>query len=167
MRTLLLLLLLPACMATPPATCDAPGTQVATPKAAGCIAIDQGRLLMVRNTGGWTIPAGYIDAGESSSQAAVRETLEEAGVTVMAGLPLCAVVESGFVAHVCATPDTLPTPRPDGSETTDARWFTPDDLRALPASELRFPAQREQWLQAMQGAAAAQKRLESGAPAPE
>lgn len=164
---ILALLLLSACMANAPRTCDPPGTQVAAPRAAGCITIDEGRLLMVRNTAGWTIPAGYVDAGETTAEAAIRETQEEAGVTVVAGPPLCAVASAGFVAHVCATRQTLPPPRPDGSETTDARWLTSAELQALPASELRFPEQRAQWLQALQGAAAAQHRLEQGTAPPQ
>lgn len=49
---------------------------------------DRGQLLMLRraNTGyedgKWTVPAGHIDAGESASQAACREAMEELGILV-------------------------------------------------------------------------------------
>jgi len=171
MRTPLLLLLalspLAGCMVsgTAPATCDPPGTQISAPTAAGCVAVDQGKLLMVRDATGWTIPAGRMEAGESSADAAARETREEAGVEVMAGPPVCAVVKNDFVAHACVTQGTLPTPTA-GSEVSAARWVSAQELQAMSPTELRYPAQRPTWLAIMQGAAAAQERLESGGSAP-
>jgi 8-oxo-dGTP pyrophosphatase MutT (NUDIX family) len=53
--------------------------------AAGVLAVDgQGRLLLQRrrDTGQWAIPMGKQELGETPSQCAVRETLEETGVTV-------------------------------------------------------------------------------------
>jgi 8-oxo-dGTP diphosphatase len=43
-----------------------------------------GRMLLVRrcDTGGWELPGGHVDPGESASDAAVRETAEESGITV-------------------------------------------------------------------------------------
>jgi ADP-ribose pyrophosphatase YjhB (NUDIX family) len=45
-----------------------------------------GRLLMVRERrdGGWTMPGGWADVGDLPSEAAERETLEEAGFRVKA-----------------------------------------------------------------------------------
>ena len=34
------------------------------------------------DTGDWELPSGHVDAGESASEAAVRETAEESGITV-------------------------------------------------------------------------------------
>lgn len=44
---------------------------------------EQGRILMIRRTdnGNWAVPGGAIDLGESMTQAAVRETVEETGIT--------------------------------------------------------------------------------------
>jgi ADP-ribose pyrophosphatase YjhB (NUDIX family) len=44
---------------------------------------DAGQLLLIRRTdnGNWALPGGAMDIGESISEAAVRETLEETGVT--------------------------------------------------------------------------------------
>jgi 8-oxo-dGTP pyrophosphatase MutT (NUDIX family) len=53
--------------------------------AAGVLAVDaQGRLLLQRrrDTGQWAIPMGKQEIGETVAQCAVRETLEETGVTV-------------------------------------------------------------------------------------
>jgi ADP-ribose pyrophosphatase YjhB (NUDIX family) len=49
----------------------------------GCIAEWQGRILLCRRAieprlGRWTLPAGFMENGESTEQAARRETLEEA-----------------------------------------------------------------------------------------
>ncbi|MGD2058611.1 MAG: NUDIX hydrolase N-terminal domain-containing protein [Anaerolineales bacterium] len=47
---------------------------------------DQDSLLMVREVmdGGWTLPGGWADVGESPSLATEREVLEEAGLEVKA-----------------------------------------------------------------------------------
>lgn len=167
MRALLVLPLLSlgGCTTSTDAACEAPGTQVAVARSAGCLTIDEDRLLLVRTSDGWAIPGGSVESGESSDVAAVRETLEESGVGVVAGPAACAVPSKGFVAHVCvATGDT--TPHPDGLEVSEARWFDADALRALPARDLRYPGQVAAYLAAIEGAVNARKALQSGAPAP-
>lgn len=57
-----------------------------TPIAAAVVVHDR-RLLLIRRrvaegSLSWTLPSGKVEAGESPQQAAVREALEEAGVTV-------------------------------------------------------------------------------------
>ncbi|QMU69161.1 NUDIX hydrolase [Streptacidiphilus sp. P02-A3a] len=59
------------------------------PGIAAAIVTDAGRVLMVRRRVSegqlsWQFPAGEIEGGESSEQAAVRETQEETGLTVKA-----------------------------------------------------------------------------------
>lgn len=63
-------------------TTDQPGISAA-------IIVDGGRVLMVRRRVKegelmWQFPAGAIEEGETVEQAAVRETLEETGLTVEA-----------------------------------------------------------------------------------
>jgi ADP-ribose pyrophosphatase YjhB (NUDIX family) len=43
------------------------------------------RILLVKEPGegGWSLPGGWADVGESPSEAAVRETLEESGYRVL------------------------------------------------------------------------------------
>lgn len=43
-----------------------------------------GRILLVREPadGGWSVPGGWADVGESPAEAAARETLEESGYRV-------------------------------------------------------------------------------------
>jgi ADP-ribose pyrophosphatase YjhB (NUDIX family) len=58
------------------------------PKVAAAVLIEQaGRVLLVRRAvnpqkGLWTLPAGFIDAGEDPARAAQRECLEETGLNV-------------------------------------------------------------------------------------
>jgi ADP-ribose pyrophosphatase YjhB (NUDIX family) len=58
----------------------------------GSIPEFEGRLLLCRRAiepryGYWTLPAGFMENGESTAQAALRETLEEAGAQVELGAP--------------------------------------------------------------------------------
>jgi len=57
------------------------------PGISAAIIVDHGRVLMVRRRIKegelmWQFPAGGIESGETAEQAAVRETLEETGLTV-------------------------------------------------------------------------------------
>ena len=56
----------------------------------GCLPELDGRLLLCRRAiepryGYWTLPAGFMENGESVGQGALRETLEEAGARVELG----------------------------------------------------------------------------------
>jgi 8-oxo-dGTP diphosphatase len=56
----------------------------------GAIIIDRDRVVLVKRArapllGEWSIPGGMVEVGETLRQAAVRETLEETGLTVDAG----------------------------------------------------------------------------------
>ncbi|HEU5248154.1 MAG TPA: NUDIX hydrolase [Candidatus Udaeobacter sp.] len=47
--------------------------------------ISEDKILLVKERGdGWTLPGGWVDPGESPSEAAVRETKEESGYDVNA-----------------------------------------------------------------------------------
>ncbi|MFZ2267851.1 MAG: NUDIX hydrolase [Azonexus sp.] len=67
----------------------------------GCIASWEGRLLFCRRAieprlGFWTLPAGFMENGETTAAAAVRETAEEAGANVIIDAPFAMV----SIAHI-------------------------------------------------------------------
>lgn len=124
---------------------EAPVATVVTPSVFVAVREEQGRLLLVRrcDSGGWELPGGRVDVGESAVEAAVRETAEEAGlrvrITGLVGLftdPAHIVEATGgeirqqFVVcfHGWAV---WGRPHHDGREIADAAWFDPADVEAL------------------------------------
>ncbi len=78
--------------------CPACGTiHYQNPKiVAGCVPEHEGRILLCRRAieprcGFWTIPAGFMENGETTQQAAQRESLEEACAQVEVGSLLAIV----------------------------------------------------------------------------
>lgn len=64
-------------------------TDTSQPTIAAAVIVHDGRLLLVRRrvkegSLSWQFPAGGIEEGEDSTDAAVRETLEETGLVVKA-----------------------------------------------------------------------------------
>src|SRR5215469_12735351 len=67
----------------------APKANSLVPSANVIVVNDQGQILLIRRTdnGNWAVPGGGMDLGESITDAAVRETHEETGITCeIAGL---------------------------------------------------------------------------------
>jgi ADP-ribose pyrophosphatase YjhB (NUDIX family) len=67
----------------------------------GCVAEWQGQILLCRRAieprlGFWTLPAGFMENGETTAQAAIRETLEEAGANIRIDAPFAMVC----IAHI-------------------------------------------------------------------
>ena len=102
----------------------------------GCIVVRDGRLLLVRNQRGlWSTPGGHLDFGEAPDVCAVRETLEETGVSVSnvefvaitndvladAGKHYLTVWMRGDANGVCAQIH-------DTAEIARLGWFSPDAL---------------------------------------
>ncbi len=70
----------------------------------GCIAEWEGRILLCRRAieprlGYWTLPAGFMENAESTLEAALRETREEACATVLSG-SLFALVDVPHINQV-------------------------------------------------------------------
>ena len=109
---------------------------------------DSGRLLLIqdKDSGHWSAPSGIVDPHELPSDAAMRETWEEAGVFVeltrilgvFAGEHFSKTYDNGdqlaAVTTVFAARVVRGTPRPDHEETSDARFFSPSEIDALPCS---------------------------------
>lgn len=114
----------------------------ATPKIdVRAVVLREGRLLLVkeRSDGCWTLPGGWVDVGESLSEAAARETEEEAGYRVRP-MRLLAVYDRRRHAHppmfhhvykIFISCRLEGTGLPSGGETEDPRFFDPEALPPL------------------------------------
>ena len=91
--------------------------------------------------GFWTLPAGFLELGETSAEGALRETVEESGAEVDLG-PLFSVLDVARVGQVHLF--YLATMRSQalapGSETLEARLFREDEV---PWDEIAFRTVRE------------------------
>ncbi len=101
-----------------------------------------GRILLVRiiDTGQWAIIGGVIEPDESPQTAAVRETEEEAGVRIALGSLLGVFGgpefritypngdQTSYVSTVFDATVIGGTPTPDGDETSEVRWWAPEQL---------------------------------------
>jgi len=89
----------------------------------------------------WTLPAGFLELGESSADGAVRETIEEAGAHIeLEGLfTVLNVVRVGQV-HLYYRARLIDTVFDPGPETIEARLFTEAEI---PWDELAFRTVRE------------------------
>ena len=108
----------------------------------GCLAVHGGQILLCRRAieprrGYWTLPAGFMELGETMAQGAQRETREEA----------CAEVE---IERLYASVDVVPAGQVHvfylahfdgtfgvGVESLDSALFAPEDI---PWGELAFPS---------------------------
>ncbi len=103
------------------AVCDACGTvHYENPvNVVGTLPIWQDKVLLCRRAieprrGLWTLPAGFMELGESTAEGAVRETVEEAGANIELQelFTLLNVVRVGQVhlstARACSTPTSSP-----------------------------------------------------------
>ena len=79
--------------------------------------------------GFWTLPAGFMELGETLADGAIRETVEEAGAHIeLRGLfSILNVVKVGQV-HVFYRAELLDTAFDPGPETIEARLFRRDEI---------------------------------------
>jgi ADP-ribose pyrophosphatase YjhB (NUDIX family) len=91
--------------------------------------------------GFWTLPAGFLELGESLADGAVRETVEEAGANIELQdlLTILNVVRVGQV-HFFYRAKMLNTSLAPGPETIEARLFREDEV---PWDELAFRTVRQ------------------------
>jgi len=119
---------------------------------AGCVPVFEDRILICKRAiaprlGFWTLPAGFMELGESMAQAAARETLEEACAEVSVGGLLASInVLSAGQVHVFFRA-RLPNPEfAAGAESLEVKLITADEI---PWDELAFTSNRialEQYL---------------------
>ena len=102
-------------------------------------------LLCKRNIeprwGKWTLPAGFMELGETTAEGALRETDEEAGAQIELGelFTLMNVARVGQV-HLYYRARLLSEHFNPGHETIEARLFTEDQI---PWDEIAFRTVRE------------------------
>ncbi|MGI9310588.1 MAG: NUDIX hydrolase [bacterium] len=112
----------------------------------GCIPVWRDRILLCQRAieprkGFWTLPAGFMENGETIQHAAARETLEEAGAQIAAqtlyglyNLPQTNQVYVMFRAELTGE-DAFAA----GDESLDARLFAE---REIPWDDIAFPVIR-------------------------
>jgi ADP-ribose pyrophosphatase YjhB (NUDIX family) len=112
----------------------------------GTVPVWDDRVLLCKRAiepryGLWTLPAGFLELGETTSEGAVRETIEESGARIELG-PLFSVlnvVRVGQVHLFYLATMTAPALDP-GTESLEARLFLEDEV---PWDEIAFRTVRE------------------------
>ena len=106
---------------------------------------ERDRVLLVRHAEGndWTTPGGMVEPLETPSDAAVREMWEETGlhvalthvIGVFGGERCASTYANGdriaWVSTVFGAKPLDGTPRPDGAETLEVRYFTRAEAAAV------------------------------------
>jgi ADP-ribose pyrophosphatase YjhB (NUDIX family) len=91
--------------------------------------------------GFWTLPAGYMELGETLEEGAAREALEEAeaAITIEGIIGVFSIARIGQVQVIFRARFTDPgSPRfGAGPESLDVRLFRPDEI---PRDEIAFPS---------------------------
>ena len=107
----------------------------------GTVPVWQDQVLLCRRNieprhGFWTLPAGFMELGETTAEGALRETVEEAGahVEMQALFTVLNVVRVGQV-HLYYRARLLDTDFNPGPETIEAELFCED---RIPWAELAF-----------------------------
>lgn len=107
----------------------------------GTIPVWQDTVLLCRRAieprlGKWTLPAGFMEVGETTCEAALRETLEEAQARVTLG-PLFTMIDVPYIeqVHVFFRAELLDLDFAPGAESSEVRLFLESEI---PWQELAF-----------------------------
>ena len=105
----------------------------------GAVVLREEKVLFVHQAQGqslagtWSIPWGFVEADEAPEDAALRETLEESGVSasILGFLGFQNLNQTGWIAMIFLCRPERGEPRPDGVETDDARYLGLKDFGEL------------------------------------
>ncbi len=109
----------------------------------GCVPVHAGKILLCRRAieprrGYWTVPAGFMENGETLQQAAARESFEEALARVEIGSLLSIVhVLHAHQVHVFFRAVLEEPAFGAGAESLEAALVAPEDI---PWSKIAFPS---------------------------
>ncbi|MFB7461727.1 NUDIX domain-containing protein [Streptomyces sp. NPDC056188] len=124
---------------------DAPAANSLVPAASAVVVDEAGRILLQRrrDNGMWALPGGAMNLGESLPDCVIRETREETGYEVA----IVGIVgtysnprhvfayDDGEVRQefsVCFLARPVSGQVAVSAESTDVRWFSPDQVDELP-----------------------------------
>ena len=124
---------------------DAPAANSLVPAVNIIVAREDGRILMIRRTdnGNWAAPGGAVELGESVVGAAVRETIEETGVTCEITGLVGIYSDPKHLHHFTSNDEVrqefsiVLTGRPvageptSSSESSEVHWVEPDTIDGL------------------------------------
>ena len=81
----------------------------------GSVVVTDGKILMCKRAieprrGFWTLPAGYMELGETVEEGAAREAMEEAGADIVGFDDLIEIISGGTLNFdvLLATPPAMP-----------------------------------------------------------
>jgi len=107
----------------------------------GTVTVWEEKILLCRRAieprhGYWTLPAGFMENGETTDEGAARETLEEAGARIDMG-PLFSMIDVPHVdqVHLFYRASLLHLDFVPGPESLEARLFHEDEI---PWDEIAF-----------------------------
>lgn len=104
-------------------------------KIVGCIAEHEDKILLCKRgiepcRGRWTLPAGFLELGESSADGAMRETLEEANakVSIISMFSMIDIPVIGQSYILFRAKLTEPIFHKPGPETLQTKLFHPTEI---------------------------------------
>jgi ADP-ribose/FAD diphosphatase len=131
----------------------------------GCIIEEHGQVMLCKRAiepryGFWTLPAGFLELGESTVQGAVRETLEEAGARVQVVAPYAHFdIPHIGQAYIFYRARMIAPEFSAGTESLEVKFV---DLKDIPWDSLAFAAVRYALELYVEDAPNAQYRMHHG-----
>lgn len=103
---------------------------------AGAVVLHEQRILFIRQAKGhslagqWSIPWGLVDEGEMPEDAALRETVEESGITAAVDglLGIQNLLSPGWIGVIFACHAVAGEPTSDGVETDRTAFFSLEEI---------------------------------------